>query len=372
MINKYIVVLCLTAIFFSCGDDKMIVDSGVDLTNINYDPQEYIIELPVNPFIPALSYPEMEIPADNLPTRDGVQLGRRLFYDPILSADSTMSCFSCHNQGLAFTDGEASSVGIDGISGTRSSMSLVDVGFNLNGFFWDGRSATLEDQALLPVEDPIELHAIWPEVIMKLKASAFYQQWFRKAFGIENSNEISKELAAKALAQFERAMVSSNRSKYDRVKRGELSFTDMEILGESLFFDEDDSVPDAECSHCHQPPLFTTNLYINNGIENVSNLSEFPDKGLGMVTNDSLDNGKFRIPTLRNIEFTAPYMHDGRFQTLEEVIEHYNSGGHFAKNIDPLMRPLELNQEQKDALVAFMKTLSDRIFIENETFSNPF
>jgi cytochrome c peroxidase len=350
----------------------MMPDPSVDLSGITYNPQEYVIDIPENPFLPALSYPQMEIPADNPLTQDGVQLGRRLFYDPILSADSTMSCFSCHNQGLAFTDGAATSIGIDGINGTRSSMSLVDIGFNLNGFFWDGRSANLEDQALLPVEDPIELHAMWPEVVTKLQNSTFYQEWFRKAFGIENSNEITKELAAKALAQFERAMVSSNESRYDRIKRNEISFTDLELLGESLFFDDDDSVPDSECNHCHQPPLFTTNLFVNNGIENVSNLSEFPDKGLGSVTKDSLDNGKFRIPTLRNIELTAPYMHDGRFQTLEEVIEHYNSGGHFVKNIDPLMRPLGLNQEEKDALVAFLKTLTDNNFLENETFSNPF
>lgn len=350
----------------------MPIDPGVDLSGIEYNPVPYEIIAPENPFIPALSFPQMEIPADNPMTVDGFELGRRLFYDPILSADSTMSCFSCHNQSLAFTDGKATSAGIDGMNGNRSSMSLVNIGYNYNGLFWDGRSPTLEEQALLPIEDPIELHAMWPEVILKMQKSEFYQMWFRKAFGISNSNEITKELAAKALAQFQRAMVSSSESKYDRVKRNEIGFSDLELLGESLFFDDDPTVPDAECNHCHQPPLFTTNLYVNNGLQNVDFLSQFPDKGLGGFTGDSLDNGKFRIPTLRNIEFTAPYMHDGRFETLEEVIEHYNSGGHFISNIDPLMRPLELDQEQKDALVAFMKTLSDSNFFENEAFSNPF
>ena len=143
------------------------------------------------------------------------------------------------------------------------------------------------------------------------------------------------------------------------------------MLGRDLFFDDNPDVPDAECGHCHAPPLFTTNEYFNNGLEEVESIDDFPDLGRGVIT-DRFDNGKFRVPTLRNIEFTAPYMHDGRFVTLDEVLEHYNSGGHPAINVDQNIRPLNLNQEQLDALLAFMKTLSDTEFLNNQEYSNPF
>ena len=179
-------------------------------------------------------------------------------------------------------------------------------------------------------------------------------------------------MAAKAIGQFERSLISSGNSIFDRVSRNELSYTDEEALGESLFFDLEDGSPDAECNHCHQPPLFTSNQFLSNGLENVASYSDFTDQGHGEVTGIPQDIGRFRVPTLRNIELTGPYMHDGRFETLEEVIEHYNSGGHFFENIDPNMRPLELNEEQKSALIAFLKTLTDSEFVENERFSNPF
>lgn len=339
-------------------------------------PTDPLAEIPFNPTPVALKgpegFPQMVIPADNQPTEEGIELGRRLFYDPVLSADYTMSCASCHLPAGNFTDNLATSKGIDGKEGRRSSMSLLNIGFADQGLFWDGRSLTLEDQALLPVEDTIELHNTWPEVIDRLQNDATYPGLFRQAFGIKRKEEITKELAAKAMAQFERSLISSGNSRYDRFARGELELSDEEFLGYVLFFDLDPDITDAECGHCHNAPLFTTNQYFNNGIEAVTDLGSFPDKGRGMVTGDELDNGRFRVPTLRNIEFSAPYMHDGRFGTLEEVIEHYNSGGHFQINKDPLIRPLGLLDYEKEALVAFIRTLADSSFLQKPEHQNPF
>ena len=208
--NTVIVVFILFAIS-CCKPDPVDPppEVGDDLTNIPYNPVDYVIEVPEG-------FPEMEIPADNPMTMDGVELGRFLFWDPILSADKTMSCGSCHFPAGGFTDTLAVSVGIDGIPGRRSSMALENVGYFYNGLFWDGRAATLEDQALLPVEDPIELHHKWVDIVEEFKTHDFYPEMFRKAFGISNTSEITKELAAKAIAQFERTMVSSGQAKFDQ------------------------------------------------------------------------------------------------------------------------------------------------------------
>lgn len=252
-------------------------------------------------------------------------------------------------------------------------MSLLNVGFANTGLFWDGRVATLEEQALLPVEDPIELHDSWPNVESKLKENEVYPKLFRKAFGITTVEEISKELVVKAIAQFERTLISSGQSKYDKVIAGQEIFSDMELRGHNIFFDIDpDQAKHAECGHCHNAPLFTTNEYLNNGIESVPDLMSFPDLGRGKVTGIAFDNGAFKIPTLRNIMNSAPYMHDGRFSTLEEVIGHYESGGHIADNIGAVMRPLSLTEDDRMSLIAFIMTLQDDDFSNNPEFSNPF
>ena len=197
-------------------------------------------------------------------------------------------------------------------------MSLLNVGFYRTGLFWDGRINTLEEQALLPIEDPIELHDDWDGVVEEFRAHELYPELFRKAFGIDDRTEITKELAAKALAQFERIMISSGNSKFDRVLRGEAFFTIDELNGYDMFFDNVATLPDAECGHCHNVPLMTTNEYENNGLIEAATLNDFKDIGHGAVTGDPFDNGTFRVPTLRNISLTAPYMHDGRFATLED------------------------------------------------------
>ncbi len=313
-------------------------------------------------------FPEMEIPPNNPLTKAGVALGKRLFFDPILSADSTMSCSTCHLPSLSFTDNNAFSKGIDGKSGRRSAMSLLNLGYNKNGFFWDGRVATLEDQALVPVEDTIELHNNWDTLIEKIKQHKEYPSLFEKAFGIQSVSSIHKGLVVKAIAQFERTLVSSRDSKFDKVKRGEATFTPDELIGFDMFFDKSPEYKDAECAHCHNVPLFTTNEYFNNGITEAHDLEDFEDKGLGAITGDRFDIGKFRAPTLRNIELTAPYMHDGRFNSLEEVIEHYSSGGKYSETVSPLIRPLNLTKKEKRQLLAFLKTLTDTTFVKNPEF----
>ena len=346
----------------ACCDEP----DATDLTDIPYSPEAYMPNVPSN-------FPPLEVPADNNLTVQGVDLGRRLFYDPILSSDSTMSCSSCHMPSGNFTDNLSTSKGVDGEFGTRSSMTLLNIAFSNTGLFWDGRIGTLEEQALLPVEDPIELHDTWPNVEAKLQRHKEYPALFRKAFGIDDATLITRDLAVKALAQFERIMISSGNSKYDKVIAGADVFTDLELDGHDIFFDvNEDLTRHAECGHCHNAPLFTTNEFFNNGIDEVNSLDDFLDLGKGEQTNKPFDNGTFKVPTLRNIEFSAPYMHDGRFETLDEVIDHYVSGGNHADNLAPVLRPLTLNEYDRSALIAFIRTLEDQDFMNNPLLSDPF
>lgn len=360
--------LFFALLFFalSCGDEPGPEDLTGDLEDIPYLPHG--VEYKTPPF-----YPKMEFPADNAPTEEGIDLGRRLFYDPILSRDSSMGCFSCHKQELAFTDGVAVSLGIDGVPGRRSSMSLVDVGYNYRGLFWDGRSSTLEEQALLPVEDPVELHTTWPEVEVKLRRSKAYPELFRKAFGIKDRKQIDKKLVAKALAQFQRSIVSSGKSKYDLFKQniGFLDFDESEGL--DMFFDKaPGSLPDAQCGHCHNDPIFTTNEYFNNGISTAQFPEQFIDKGRGEFTKVTTDIGKFKAPSLRNIMLTAPYMHDGSMANIETVMDHYMSGGNPTAGRDPLVNDIKLSEIQREQIIAFLKTLTDNELLTDPAFSNPF
>ncbi|MDB4442885.1 c-type cytochrome [Saprospiraceae bacterium] len=369
MSKKYLLSFFLFLFIISCGDDDNEEKYGVmgDLSYIPYSPQAFSITKPDG-------FPSMFIPTDNSMTLDGIELGKHLFFDPILSADSTMSCSSCHSPSLSFTDGGATSTGIDGISGLRSSMSLLNIGYVEKGLFWDGRSINLEDQALDPVEDPIELHDTWENVEIKLKDHPSYPKKFRMAFGIEDRSEITKELAVKAIAQFERTLIGAS-SKYDKVIfQGLAAFTDSEDRGMRMFTDAQGGLPDAECAHCHALHLGTTDGFFNNGLDSVGSLKDFIDLGLGGVTQDTFDNGKFRAPTLRNIALTAPYMHDGRFETLEEVVDFYNESPNHnnAANIDVNIRPLGLTSEQKQDLVNFLHTLTDTTFTTKPAFQSPF
>ncbi len=348
-------------------DDPGCIDCGVEVIEGEYNPTPYTLVFPDHLGVPI-------IPADNPLTEEGVLLGRMLFYDPILSADSSMSCVNCHFPQRAFTDGLTKSVGIQGIETSRNAMALVNLVFLDSVFFWDGAAFTLEDQALLPIEAHDELNDNWENVEDKLRKHPDYPQRFRAAFGIDVKSEITSDLAVKAIAQFERTLISGN-SKYDQVVwRNEGRFTEEELFGEQLFKVETAiTLEHPGCTHCHNGENFTNSQFMNNGLDDPGGSYEgFVDKGRGGVTGVIFDNGKFRVPTLRNIALTAPYMHDGRFATLGEVLDHYASGGHGAEFSDVNIRPFELTDEEKQALLAYLNTLTDTTFTNNPAFQNPF
>jgi cytochrome c peroxidase len=307
------------------------------------------------------------IPIDNPQTVEGIALGKKLFFDPILSADNTQACASCHKPQNAFTDPARFSIGIDGLAGNRNSMPLFNLAWNYDeNFFWDGRVFSLEHQAIEPVLNPIEMHNTWEIVVSRLQNHDIYPQLFNEAFG---NIPITKELATKAIAQFERTLISAN-SKFDRYSLGQATLTPQEQNGLNVFMDE----TRGDCFHCHgnpNNPLWTDNIFHNNGLDAV-----ITDLGLGEISGDPADNGKFKSPSLRNLAFTAPYMHDGRFNTLDEVINHYSEGLQYSPTIDPLMKKVaeggvHLTPQDKQDLKAFLLSLSDPSFINNPDFQNP-
>ena len=364
--SKY-ALFALTLFTFACMR-SVVMKEGIDLTGISYEPVPYLLEIPD-------FFPPMPLVENNPLTEAGVLLGRHLFYDPILSRDSTISCASCHKQSLAFTDGLAKSVGIDGRISDRSSMSLVNLAWADKGLFWDGRVRTLEEQSLHPIEDPREMDEKLPALIKKLMAHSVYPGMFRKAFGINNSNEISADHIAKALAQFQRIIISGD-SRVDRYFWGqEDNLSGEELDGYIMLFENgDDFFEDAECLHCHNPrPFFALNIYKHNGLISVEEAKVNP--GRYLFTDSIQHIGAFRVPTLRNIAVTGPYMHDGRIQTLEDVLDHYFSGGHPHPNRDinlVFMGETNFSPEHKAAMIATLHALTDSTLLTNPEYSNPF
>lgn len=362
-----LLLVLLVAVTGCRDEDTPPIDSGIDLTNIPYNPQPYQLLAPDY-------YPEMKVPADNPTTLDGARLGQHLFYDPILSADSTMACVNCHLPDKAWTDGLAVSTGIDGIAGKRSSMTLFNVGYYDTGLFWDGRSATLEEQALLPIEDPLELHDDWPNVMIKLKRHYLYPELFRRAFGITRIDEMTKEMAAKAMAQFQRTITASGDSKYDRWQRDDYFPSDLEFRGQQHFFDISDDFNQLECGHCHNAPLMTSNDYFNNGLQAAESIDDFNDLGRGPVVGNRIKNGFMRAPTLYNLSLSAPYMHDGSIATIDGVIEHYVSGGLPSPSKDVLIDDVSkdpVSELDKRALKAFIDMFVDTAYLSNPLLQNP-
>ncbi|MBX7182453.1 MAG: cytochrome-c peroxidase [Bacteroidia bacterium] len=305
-------------------------------------------------------FPALEDFSLNPMTQEGIALGKKLFYDKRLSSDNTISCASCHKPEYNFSDGgQQFSKGVGGSVGTRNSMALLNMAWNTT-FFWDGRESGLEAQIHDPVVNPIEMNEKWPQVVSKLQNSSEYPDLFCKAFG---TNKIDSVLVTKAIAQFLRSITSSN-SRFDKWIRQEISLTESETHGFEIFNTEK-----GDCFHCHVPNnmLFMDNLFHNNGLD-----ATFTDKGLSGFTGNAYDEGKFKTPTLRNIVFSAPYMHDGRFATLEEVIEHYNQGGVPSATIDPMMKHvgtgLNLTEQDKLDLLNFLKCLTDSSVFENPEY----
>ena len=328
-------------------------------------PEIFYERLPEVSSAPLLKIPEgfpaPFLPENNPLSEHGISLGRKLFYDPILSKDGSISCGSCHIQERSFADTGAVSFGVNQQEGTRNSMAIINPAWQTD-FFWDGRAHTLKQQAFEPVPNLVEMHLSWPKAIKRLQNHPEYPALFEKAFG---SSKIDSGRVAKAIEQFELTFVSGN-SRYDKFATFRLVLNQQELSGHGIFFGEA-----GDCFHCHKDPLFTDNEKHNNGLDTV-----YVDNGLGDLTLDPKDDGKFRTPTLRNIALTAPYMHDGRFKTLREVIVHYSEGLQPHPNIDPLLKNVvdggvRLSNKEIDDLIAFLHTLTDEKFIQNQALSDP-
>ena len=314
------------------------------------------------PLPPHLAVIRTNIPEDNPVTDHGATLGRVLFYDKRLSANDTTACGSCHLQEYAFSDPERFSTGFAGGKTPRNSMGLANGRFfQADQFFWDARVESLEELILLPIQNPIEMGNTLERAVGKVAAAPFYPPLFEKAFG---SPEVTSERIAKAVAQFLRAMVSY-RSRYDEgVATGFDNFTGQERFGMELF-----NAQANRCARCH---LSDTQILLfprNNGLDLV-----YADKGMGSITGDGFDNGRFKPPSLRNVGLTGPYMHDGRFATLQDVLEHYSSGIRSHPNLGTFLpdKGLNLTDRQRNAMEAFLHTLTDQAFISDPKFSDPF
>ena len=354
-------------------------------------------------------FPRPALPEDNPLTEEGVELGRLLFFDPQLSVNNSQSCASCHQTANAFSESRPVSTGAEGKVGTRNAMPLINLAWK-SSFFWDGRAATLRQQVLQPIQNPLEMHETLTDLISKLRSSrpqeafeekapssklqapspqepaldsaalelgiwdfsgawslelgASYPSLFQRAFG---STQITADRIARALEQFLLSQ-TSYASKFDRVLGGAAQFTAAEQRGFELFHSEYDPRREqygADCFHCHGGPLFQSQTFANNGLD-----ADFKDLGRFLVTGKEGDRGTFAVPSLRNVEVTGPYMHDGRFRSLEEVIEHYSADIKRSPTLDPNLakhpdRGIQLSSEDKAALVSFLKTLTDTRFQTN-------
>lgn len=366
-ILKYSFLLCITsALLLSCKKDKItpIDQDPSGNGSVNYNPTPYYLSYS-SLFLDRL--PPMPIPGNNPMTEEGVSLGRKLFYDKILSGDGQVSCASCHRPEKAFSDSPNALSNVNGNFTIKNTPSIMNMGW-ASKLFWDGRAQNpgFETQALEPVINPNEMHSIsWSDVALKLKQTSDYPDLFYKAFGTQ---KIDSTHVVKALAQFERTLISDN-SRMDKYLRGEGSLNSNELAGLNLFMSEV-----GNCFHCHGGPgnpLWTDNNFYDIGLDPV-----YTDIGHGAVTGNSSDDGKFKVPTLRNLIFTGPYMHDGRFETLEEVIEFYSTGLNNTPNLDPNFYRVDqgganFTQEQKDQLLAFLKSLTDSSFVNNPNYQAP-
>ncbi|MBL7954824.1 MAG: c-type cytochrome [Flavobacteriales bacterium] len=303
------------------------------------------------------------LPYDNPLTAEGIALGRRLFYETALSRDNDVACGSCHKQAHAFSDPRRYSIGMDGRAGTRNAMALINLAWN-HFFFWDARSLTLELQAFEPVRDHRELFNAWPEIIQRLKEKPGYEELFLRAFGTMEFDSLDVVFA---LAQFERTLISFD-SPFDRYHYGcdTTVLTPAQIRGKDLFFGR------AHCADCHELPLFQDHGVINIGLDSV-----ITDPGLGGNTGKAWHMGRFKTPTLRNIAVSAPYMHDGRFNTLGEVLDFYAEGVHLnTPNFDDHMFAwklgvVNLDEQDRADIVRFLEALTDTAFLTEPTFGPP-
>lgn len=281
--------------------------------------------------------PPVVHPEDNPPTEEKIALGMQLYFDKRLSADDTISCASCHDPAKGFSNGEAVATGVGGLKGGRNSPTILNSAFQ-TFHFWDGRAKSLEEQALGPIQNPIEMKMSLDEVVGKLNKIEGYKTQFQKIFG----TDVTADGIAKAIAAYERTILSGN-APYDQYKAGKQdALSESALRGMKLFFGK------ARCSACHAGPNFTDNAFHNIGLPG-------EDEGRVSISKLAGDKGAFKTPTLRDIARTGPYMHDGSMKTLEEVVEHYNKGGVPNDFLDEEIFPLKLSDQDKADLVTFMK-----------------
>jgi len=355
----YLLYLCVFIIFINaCKKETPLVGN-------TFAPTPYEIKIPL--YFPTQIY----IPSDNPMTVEGIKLGRYLFYDGRLGGrndpDSMMSCSTCHIQSRSFKNGQTCAYGITGIPTPHCMMPMINLLWNPYTYLWNGKVNKLEDVTWMAIQAPHELNSDTNRAKALIQSIPLYPPMFKKAFGSETVTALNM---GKAIAQFVRTLISAN-SKFDQYLRGEVQLTTQELEGFVLFTTESG----ADCFHCHggdQNPLFTTHLFYNNAKDSV-----FTDtRDRYAVTGNPADIGAYKAPTLRNIELTAPYMHDGRFATLEEVIDFYSEKLVYSPYAHPLMHKLnnggaQLTPSQKQALIAFLKTLTDYSFVTNPAFSRP-
>lgn len=339
-------------------------------------------------------FPEPKVPDDNPMSEAKVQLGRHLFYDERLSANESQSCASCHQQALAFTDGRAVGLGSTGQSHTRGSMSLANVGYATTLTWANPVVRTLERQALVPLfgEDPVELGLVGmeDELLRRLGQDARYRTLFADAYP-DSDGEVTLERTTQAIAAFQRSLISGG-SAYDRYQAGDAdALSDSALRGKELFFSER-----AECFHCHGGFNFSDSVthvgkafdeiaFHNTGLYNLDRLGAYPEPNVGLFafSGDLRDMGRFKAPTLRNVELTAPYMHDGSIATLPEVIDHYAAGGRTIAdgpnagigsdnpNRSEFVTGFDFDAQEKADLIAFLRALTDEDFVTNPRFSDP-
>jgi cytochrome c peroxidase len=362
---KITVILLVIFLGWRCSEDPII-------------PEEPELELYEFPDI--LNFSDMPANPENPATKVGVALGRKLFFDPILSANNTVSCATCHDPSKAFASSFAVTPGVDGALGRRNAPPLINLAW-FKAFNWDGKETKVRNQNIHPVPSVVEMALPWATAVERIKADTAYAAAFATAFPDEDITEFT---ITKALEQFQMTLISYN-SPFDKYVREEAPLSTAALRGFEIFRTEK-----GDCFHCHSesnsPELFVTTrlIFTNNGLDTVETLNDFLDFGRGDITGDENDNGKFKIPTLRNLAYTAPYMHDGRFNTLDEVINMYDKGVAPSPNVDPLFLAdaekrleelghwgLNLTPQEKSDLKAFLLSLSDEEFITNPEFQEP-
>ena len=340
--NSYKLFFLLLAILVSCKKKENVVIS-------TYTPEEWRFQKPTG-------FPEPNYTFENnAQSQLRFELGRFLFYDPILSSNNTISCSSCHAQPHGFADHNVPvSSGVGGIKGHRNAPALINLAWNTS-FMWDGGANHIEVQPLVPLTSAFELNETLENIVAKLNASSFYKQKFKAAYDID---VITGQKTLQALTQFTAMLISSD-TKYDQYIAGKVDFTTQEKAGLQLFRQN--------CTSCHREPMFTDYSYRNIGLDSVS-----VDIGRELITQNPLDKGKFKVPTLRNIELTYPYMHDGRFQNLTQLLNHHTNNAIITNLTDIYIKNATyFTAEEKSNLIEFLKTLTDNTLIGKLMYSEP-